>query len=84
LKEGQRSYSGSIEKLYADDALYDKLVLASGTQTDYTVSGVVTVGTTTRSLEVKGVKFSSWSWDMPRDDFVGESGDFIATGVCYS
>jgi len=84
LKEGQRSYSGSIERLYSDDTLFDKLTTASGTQTEYTISGVVTDGTTTRSLEVKGVKFNAWSWDMPRDDFVTESADFVATGVVYS
>ena len=84
IKEGSKAYSGSIDKMYADDTLYGKLNLPDLVQTEYVISGVVDDGVTVRSLSVKGVKFGAWSWDMPQDDFVTESVDFVATGVVFS
>ncbi len=36
---------------------------------------------TSASLELKGVKFRSWSYTMPEDDFVVEDADFKALNV---
>jgi len=83
IKEGSRSFTGTIDKMFLDDTLFSRLYLDKDTQDEIWISGVVSDGVTTRTIIARGVKFDTWSWELPQDDFVVESVDFTATGVTY-
>ncbi len=78
VREGPVEISGSLERMYFDERLFD--VINPGTETSYlTLQGDIEEGD--RVIECQGVKFDSWSVDMPQDDFVSESVDFQATAI---
>lgn len=82
LKQGPREISGSVERMYGDEELWD-IINPTGTSQSY-LSMEADMKSGERVLRVNGVKFDSWSVDIPQDDFLTESADFTATEITVS
>lgn len=90
LKEGNFELDGSISSGFINSA---KLELAIGGDgetmraqqriPEFTLMAKVTNVNTgkTESITLKGVKIDTWSWDLPAEDWVMESADFMATNI---
>lgn len=75
--QGPEEISGSMDRMYGDSRLWDGI--KSGEY--YNINASLTTGTV---ISLKGVKFESYSLDLPQDDFLEESVDFTATAVTNS
>lgn len=82
LKQGPREISGSVERMYGDERLWNGINPEGSTQDYWTLEADHESGE--RTLVLNGVKFDSWSLDIPQDDFVTESADFTATEMTLS
>ncbi len=81
--KGNREITGSFDKLYVDKTYVDDI--DTDTITTYTFEGEVSTdagGTITITLSE--VTLTSWSWDLPPEDWVTESIDFQAKSLSTS
>jgi len=83
FKQGNEEITGTIERLHWDNRFITTL------SADYpSEKSIVTKATgsdgTTFTITLKGVHFPSLSIEMPAEDFVTESVDFVASGIVYS
>lgn len=76
--EGPREVTGSLEKMYGDQRLWDA---TSSQGTYFDLRAELSGGDT---IVTKGAKFDSWDIDIPQDDFLSESADFVATDITVS
>lgn len=82
LKQGPREISGSIEKMYGDERLWDAINPEGTEQTYLQLEAALDEnGSKERIITCSGVKLDTWSLDLPQDDFVSESVDFTATAI---
>ena len=91
IKEGPVEIKGTVDKLFVDNSLVNRVMptrnsegLMAG-QGEYILDAEVFDATGVRAQAVlQGVKFSTYSREMPQDDFVSESVDFMAVDIRFA
>ncbi len=78
--KGNNEITGSFDKVYADTSYVDDI--NSDTMSTYTFEGIVSTSVGgTITITLSEVTLTSWSWDLPADDWVTESVDFQAKSL---
>ncbi|MCL0034352.1 DUF2460 domain-containing protein [Dehalococcoidia bacterium] len=91
IKEGPIEITGTIDKLFVDNAMLRRVEPARDTDGHPTEQfafildiEVTTSGGAKKHATLSGVKFESYSREMPQDDFVTESIDFQAIDIMFA
>jgi len=80
LKEGRREITGSLERVFFDSTYFDAIGAATDYQPSFRIRAKIGAGPD-MTLTLEGVKFETWSPDMPQDDYLVESLDFRAKSI---
>jgi len=91
IKEGPIEISGTIDKLFVDNALVQQLEPLRDAEGYPTEQGafildieVTDAAGAKKHATLKGVKLESYSRETPQDDWVAESIDFQATDILFA
>lgn len=93
MKEGNFEVSGSISSGFINSAKLELAIGGDGNTMfpkqripEFEIVGMVENTKTGRTEKVtlKNVKLDTWSWDLPAEDWVMESVDFIAQNISKS
>lgn len=91
IKEGPIEITGTIDKLFVDNSLVQRVEPSRDTdgypteQFAFVLDMEVTDSAGAKKhATLKGVKFSSYSRELPQDDFYSESVDFQATDILFA
>lgn len=80
IKEGRREISGTVEKMFVDTTWYEAMAGTSGVQPNWQIRCNIGTGSD-YTVVLQGVKFDTWSMDLPQDDYIVESIDFVALTI---
>ncbi len=82
FKKGNNEITGSFDKLYVNTDYLDDI--DTDTVVTYKFEGVVSTSAGSVTITMSEVTLTSWSWELPADDWVTESVDFQAKELTTS